>query len=69
MLSFIWLALVMVSVHSHKTLLKTSTFYKIAKDIWTGHCECNSYLTGFVIVLIVYSILVLEKEPFVVLKE
>ena len=36
----------------------------VAKYKWTGHCECNSYLIVFIIVLIVYSLLMLEKEPF-----
>lgn len=44
-------------------------FSKVTKYIWSGHCEYNSYLMIFITVLIVYSLLMLEKEPFIGLKE
>lgn len=40
-----------------------------SKYKWIGHCECHSYLIVFTIVFIVYSLFMLEKKPFIGLKE
>jgi hypothetical protein len=40
-----------------------------AKYKRTRHCVCNFYLIGLIIILILYSLLILEKDPFIGLKK
>lgn len=44
-----------------------SILSKFAK--FYGHYECNSYLIVFIIVLNVYSLSMVEKEPFIGLRK